>query len=147
MDQIKSIGSKPSKQSSNRCSYVVCFVLPSYQATSALSGPSGCSRKAYGLIDKFKARLVAKRFKQQYGIDYTETFSPVVKYVTLRMVIAITKYYNGPLDQLDVVTAFLYIVMKEKVFCVIPEGVEMDGNFDCLELVKAIYGLKQASRV
>uniref|UniRef100_A0AAV1V9Z6 Reverse transcriptase Ty1/copia-type domain-containing protein n=1 Tax=Peronospora matthiolae TaxID=2874970 RepID=A0AAV1V9Z6_9STRA len=51
------------------------------------------------------------------------------------------------LDQLDVVTAFLYGVMKEKVYCVIPEGVEMDGDFDCLELVKAIYGLKQASRV
>uniref|UniRef100_A0AAV1TX81 Reverse transcriptase Ty1/copia-type domain-containing protein n=2 Tax=Peronospora matthiolae TaxID=2874970 RepID=A0AAV1TX81_9STRA len=63
------------------------------------------------------------------------------------MVIAITKYFDWPLDQLDVVTAFLYGVMKEKVYCVIPEGVEMDGDFDCLELVKAIYGLKQASRV
>uniref|UniRef100_A0AAV1T0F5 Reverse transcriptase Ty1/copia-type domain-containing protein n=1 Tax=Peronospora matthiolae TaxID=2874970 RepID=A0AAV1T0F5_9STRA len=103
--------------------------------------------KADRLIEKFKARLVAKGFKQKYGIDYTETFSPVVKYVTLRMVIAITKYFDWPLDQLDVVTAFLYGVMKEKVYCVIPEGVEMDGDFDCLELVKAIYGLKQASRV
>ena len=63
------------------------------------------------------------------------------------MVIAITKYFDWPLDQLDVVTAFLYGVMKEQVFCVIPEGVETDGDFDCLELVKAIYGLKQASRV
>uniref|UniRef100_A0AAV1TB20 Reverse transcriptase Ty1/copia-type domain-containing protein n=1 Tax=Peronospora matthiolae TaxID=2874970 RepID=A0AAV1TB20_9STRA len=63
------------------------------------------------------------------------------------MVIAITKYFDWPLDQLDVVTAFLYGVMKEKVYCVTPEGVEMDGDFDCLELVKAIYGLKQASRV
>uniref|UniRef100_A0AAV1TF83 Integrase catalytic domain-containing protein n=2 Tax=Peronospora matthiolae TaxID=2874970 RepID=A0AAV1TF83_9STRA len=104
-------------------------------------------RKADGSVEKYKARLVAKGFKQKYGIDYTETFSPVVKYVTLRMVIAITKYFDWPLDQLDVVTAFLYGVMKEKVYCVIPEGVEMDGDFDCLELVKAIYGLKQASRV
>ena len=110
-------------------------------------------RKADGSIEKFKARLVAKGFKQKYGIDYTETFSPVVKYVTLRMIIAIiaiiaiTKYFDWPLDQLDVVTAFLYGVMKEQVFCVIPEGVEMDGDFNCLELVKAIYGLKQASRV
>ena len=71
----------------------------------------------------------------------------MVKYVTLRMVVAITKHFDWPLDQLDVVTAFLYGVMKEQVFCVIPEGVEMDGDFDCLELVKAIYGLKQASRV
>uniref|UniRef100_A0AAV1TFY3 Integrase catalytic domain-containing protein n=2 Tax=Peronospora matthiolae TaxID=2874970 RepID=A0AAV1TFY3_9STRA len=104
-------------------------------------------RKADGSVEKYKARLVAKGFKKKYGIDYTETFSPVVKYVTLRMVIAITKYFDWPLDQLDVVTAFLYGVMKEKVYCVIPEGVEMDGDFDCLELVKAIYGLEQASRV
>ena len=94
-----------------------------------------------------QASHLSTGFKQKYGIDYTETFSPAVKYVTLRMVIAITKYFDWPLDQLDVVTAFLYRVMKEKVYCVVPEGVEMDGDFDCLELVKAIYGLKQASRV
>uniref|UniRef100_A0AAV1ULM2 Reverse transcriptase Ty1/copia-type domain-containing protein n=1 Tax=Peronospora matthiolae TaxID=2874970 RepID=A0AAV1ULM2_9STRA len=104
-------------------------------------------RKADGSIDKYKARLVAKGFKQQYGMDYTETFSPVGKYVTLRMVIAVAKYFGWTIDQLDVVTAFLYGVMMEKVFCVIPEGVELEGSFDCLELVKAIYGLKQASRV
>ncbi|KAG3035045.1 hypothetical protein PC121_g24270 [Phytophthora cactorum] len=104
-------------------------------------------RKADGSIEKYKARLVAKGFKQKYGIDYTETFSPVVKYVTLRMVIAIAKYFGWPLDQLDVVTAFLYGIMKELVFCAVPEGVDLDGGFDCLELVKAIYGLKQASRV
>ena len=68
-------------------------------------------------------RLVAKGFKQQYGVDYTETFSFVVKYVTLRMVIAVAKYFVWTIDQLDVVTAFWYGVMKEEVFCVIPEGV------------------------
>uniref|UniRef100_A0AAV1UAU9 Integrase catalytic domain-containing protein n=1 Tax=Peronospora matthiolae TaxID=2874970 RepID=A0AAV1UAU9_9STRA len=103
--------------------------------------------KADGSIDKYKARLVAKGFKQQYGMDHTETFSPVVKYVTLRMVIAVAKYFGWTIDQLDVLTAFLYGVIKEQVFCVIPEGVELEGSFDCLELVKAIYGLKQASRV
>ncbi|KAG2964639.1 hypothetical protein PC121_g25479 [Phytophthora cactorum] len=63
------------------------------------------------------------------------------------MVIAIAKYFGWPLDQLDVVTAFLYGIMKEQVFCAVPEGVHLDDDFDCLELVKAIYGLKQASRV
>uniref|UniRef100_A0AAV1TI94 Reverse transcriptase Ty1/copia-type domain-containing protein n=1 Tax=Peronospora matthiolae TaxID=2874970 RepID=A0AAV1TI94_9STRA len=60
---------------------------------------------------------------------------------------ALAKYFGWTIDQLDVVAAFLYGVMKEQVFCVIPEGVELEGSFDCLELVKAFYGLKQASRV
>uniref|UniRef100_H3H7X9 Integrase catalytic domain-containing protein n=1 Tax=Phytophthora ramorum TaxID=164328 RepID=H3H7X9_PHYRM len=121
--------------------------LPSGQRAIGTKWVFKIKRKADGSIEKYKARLVAKGFKQKYGIDYTETFSPVVKYVTLRMIIAIAKYFGWPLDQLDVVTAFLYGVMKEVVFCVVPEGVELDGGFDCLELVKAIYGLKQASRV
>uniref|UniRef100_A0AAV1UVS3 Reverse transcriptase Ty1/copia-type domain-containing protein n=1 Tax=Peronospora matthiolae TaxID=2874970 RepID=A0AAV1UVS3_9STRA len=121
--------------------------LPSGQHTIGTKWVFKIKRKADGSIEKYKARLVAKGFKQKYGIDYTETFSPVVKYVTLRMVVAITKYFGWTLDQLDVVTAFLYGEMKEKVFCAIPEGVEVDEDFDCFELVKAIYGLKQASRV
>ena len=72
-------------------------------------------RKADGSIEKYKARLVSKGFRQKYGIDYTETFSPVVKYVALRMVIAISKHFGWSLDQLDVATAFLYGVMKEQV--------------------------------
>ncbi|CAH0519354.1 unnamed protein product [Peronospora belbahrii] len=121
--------------------------LPSNQRAIGTKWVFKIKCKADGSIEKFKVRLVANGFKQKYGIDYTETFSPVVKYVALRMVIAITKYFDWPLDKPDLVTAFLYGVMKEQVFCVIPEGVEKDGNFDCLELVKAIYGLKQASRV
>lgn len=121
--------------------------LPTGHRTIGTKWVFKIKRKADGSIEKYKARLVAKGFKQKYGIDYTETFSPVVKYVTLRMVIAITKYFEWRLDQLDVVTAFLYGVMKEQVFCAVPEGVDLDAQFDCLELVKAIYGLKQASRV
>uniref|UniRef100_A0AAV1VJG3 Polyprotein n=1 Tax=Peronospora matthiolae TaxID=2874970 RepID=A0AAV1VJG3_9STRA len=121
--------------------------LPNGQSAIGTKWVFKIKRKADGSIEKYKARLVAKGFRQKYGIDYTETFSPVVKYVTLRMVIAITKHFGWPLDQLDVVTAFLLGVMKEKVFCAVPEGVKMEGDFDCLELIKAIYGLKQASRV
>ncbi|KAG2784825.1 hypothetical protein PC129_g25141 [Phytophthora cactorum] len=78
-------------------------------------------RKVDGSIEKYKTRLVTKCFKQKYDIDYTETFSSVVKYVTLRMVTALVKYYGWPLDQVDVVTAFLYGIMKELVFCAVPK--------------------------
>jgi hypothetical protein len=121
--------------------------LPAEQRTIRTKWVFKIKRKADGSIEKYKTRLVAKGFNQRYGIDFTETFSPVVKYVTLRMVIAITKYFDWTLDQLDVVTAFLYGEMKEQVFCAVPEGVEVDEDFDCFDLVKAIYGLKQASRV
>ena len=103
-------------------------------------------RKADGSIDKYKVRLGAKGFKQKYGVDHTETFSPVVKYVTLRIVIALTKYFNWPLDQRDVITPFLYGVMKEVVYCDVSEGVNFGDGFNNYKLVKAIYGLKQASR-
>ena len=121
--------------------------LPNGQRAIGTKWVFKIKRNADGSIKKYKARLVIKVFRQKYGIDYMETFSPVIKYVTLRMVIPIAKHSGWPLDQLDVVMAFLYGVMKEQLFCVIPEGVELDDNFDCLELVKAIYGLKQASRV
>ncbi|KAG6590544.1 putative integrase [Phytophthora cinnamomi] len=104
------------------------------------------NRNADGSIE-VQGSARRERLRAKYGIDYTETFSPVVKYVTLRMIIAVAKYFGWPMDQLDVVTAFLYGLMKEKVFCSVPEGVELDDGFDCVELLKAIYGLKQASRV
>ena len=121
--------------------------LPNGQSAISKKWVFKIKSKADGSIDKYKARLVAKWFRQKYGIDYTETFSLVVKYVMLRMVIAFSKHFGWPLDHLDVVTAFLYGVKKEKVFCAVPEGIKMDGDFDCLELTKAIYGLKKTSRV
>uniref|UniRef100_K3WYJ4 Integrase catalytic domain-containing protein n=1 Tax=Globisporangium ultimum (strain ATCC 200006 / CBS 805.95 / DAOM BR144) TaxID=431595 RepID=K3WYJ4_GLOUD len=121
--------------------------LPTSQRAIGTKWVFKIKRKADGAIDKYKTRLVAKGFKQQYGVHYTETFAPVVKYVTLCMMIAIAKLFGWPLDQLDVVTAFFYGLMKELMFMQIPEGVEVDGEFDPLELLKSIYGLKQASRV
>ena len=89
-------------------------------------------RREDELIERYKARLVGKGFKQKYGIDYTDTFSPAVKYMTLQMVVAIAKYFKWPLDQLDVVTAFLYEIMKEQFYCEVPEEVQLDNNFNCL---------------
>uniref|UniRef100_A0AAV1TTH6 Reverse transcriptase Ty1/copia-type domain-containing protein n=1 Tax=Peronospora matthiolae TaxID=2874970 RepID=A0AAV1TTH6_9STRA len=104
-------------ESMRLCGVFRAAKLPNGQRAIGTKWVFKIKRKADASIEKYKARLVAKGFRLKYGIDYTETFSSVVKYVTLRMVIAISKHFGWPLDQLDVVTAFLYGVMKEQVFC------------------------------
>nr|GEW97462.1 hypothetical protein [Tanacetum cinerariifolium]GEW97470.1 hypothetical protein [Tanacetum cinerariifolium] len=100
-----------------------------------------------GAVYIFKARLVAKGFTQTYGVDYEETFSPVVDIRAIRILIAIAAYYDYEIWKTDVKTAFLMEHLFEKVYMEQPEGFVNPKypNHVC-KLKRSIYGLKQASR-
>lgn len=101
-----------------------------------------------GDIATYRARLVAKGFTQKYGIDYLETYSPVIRFSNLRLLLAMTAELNLETVHLDVETAFLNGDIDEDIYMSQPEGFEEPGfeNKVCL-LKKAIYGLKQSSRL
>ena len=104
-------------------------------------------RDADGNAERHKARLVAQGFTQQYGADYDETFSPVVRLESLRTLIAISVQRGFKLHHVDVSTAFLNGSLQEEVYMKQPKGFVKKGeeNLVC-KLKKSIYGLKQSSR-
>ena len=100
-----------------------------------------------GKVERFKARLVAKGYAQKYGIDYDETFSPVVKFSSVRALIAFAVQNNMLLHQMDVVTAFLNGNLEEDIYMQQPDGyVQEDNKHLVCKLKKSLYGLKQSPR-
>ena len=100
-----------------------------------------------GSVERFKAQLVAKGFHQQQGIDFHETFSPVIKPATIRTVISLAVSRGWSLRQLDVKNAFLHGFLTETVYMTQPPGfVDPSRQSYVCKLNKAIYGLKQGPR-
>jgi hypothetical protein len=88
---------------------------------------------------------VIQGFSQREGIDYDETFAPVAKVTTFRLMLALSKVLNLEIHQLDVDSAFLYADLEEDVYMKPPPGMNLKSGY-CLKLLKSLYGLKQAPR-
>ncbi|CAI7748211.1 unnamed protein product [Closterium sp. NIES-53] len=102
--------------------------------------------KAGGTIDKFKARWVVRGFDQEHGRDFTETFAPIRRHTSVRILLAIAAMKQKKLRQIDVANAFLYAPIDAEIFVEQPHGSNTDPYQVCPQ-VKSLYGIKQAPRL
>ena len=113
--------------------------------------PVGCKwvykikHNADGSISRYKARLVSKGYDQEYGLDYSETFIPVIRHETILLVLSLAVRNNWLINQLNVSNAFLHGMLDETIYMTQPPGY-VDPRFPqhVCKLQKSLYGLKEA---
>lgn len=104
-------------------------------------------RKIVGSIDRYKAHLVAKDYHQHSGVDYSETYSLIIKPITIHVVLSLAVFAGWIMKQIDVNNAFLHGHLTKIVYMMQPQGL-VHPQFPTVmcRLKKAIYGFKQAPR-
>jgi hypothetical protein len=104
-------------------------------------------RHADGSIERYKARFCAKGYTQKFGVDYNETFAPVVKHTSIRILLALAAEMDLEIYQFDVNTAFLYGTIDTDIYMEQPDGYVSNEHPDQVcKLKKSLYGTKQAAR-
>ena len=101
---------------------------------------------------RYKARLVAQGFTQKPGVDFNETYSPVMSAITFRYLISLAVQNRLSLQLMDVVTAYLYGSLDSDIYMKVPDGIDVPNpkakhNMCCVKLQKSLYGLKQSGRM
>ena len=107
----------------------------------------GNKTDAEGKLDKYKAWLVAKGFRQMEGVDYDENFALIVRFESVRALVALVAPMGWELDQMDVATLLPYAKLGEETYVEIPVGVVPVGGVNRVwKLNKCLYGRKQSPR-
>jgi hypothetical protein len=124
-------------------------LVPRHQSSNVVTDKWVFTHKLYadGTIDRYKVHWVLRAFTQRPGVDYDETFSPIVKSTAVRMVLATAVSREWHIQQLDVKNAFLHGTLSATIFCCQPTGFTDPAHPDLVcHLRKSLYGLKQAPR-
>ena len=129
-----------------KCTWNLVPPLPN-QNTTNCKWVFRIKRHVDGIVERYKAQLVAKGFHQQFGVNYEEIYSPVIKPTMVRTILSIAISAGWKIHQIDIQNAFLHGTLFEEVFMQQPPGFQHPQfpNHIC-KFQKAIYGLKQAPR-